>query len=108
PGTRVGAAHSPPNGRGRCTGTLRPRGVTEEVRVAQARPRRAERAAYDMEAKTICYLIGVSFVRCGGPYRAMYDERKEHLASTHPDLPGERQHLARGCASGEVVLSQPC
>jgi hypothetical protein len=94
PGTRVGAAHSPPNGRGRCTGTLRPRGVTEEVRVAQGRPRRGERAAYDMEAKTICYLIGVSFVRCGGPYRAMYDERKEHLASTHPDWPAKRMHLA--------------
>jgi hypothetical protein len=94
PGTRVGSAHSPPNGRGKCSGTLRPRGVTEEVRVAQGRPRRGERAAYDMEAKTICYLIGVSFVRCGGPYRAMYDERKEHLASTHPDWPAKRTHLA--------------
>ena len=94
PGTRVGTAHSPPNGRGRCTGTLHPRGVTEEVRVAQGRPRRGERAAYDMEAKTICYLIGVSFVRCGGPYRELYDERKAHLAETHPEWPAKRMHLA--------------
>jgi hypothetical protein len=24
----------------------------------------------------------------------MYDERKEHLASTHPDWPAKRTHLA--------------
>jgi hypothetical protein len=94
PGTRVAAAHTPPTGRGRCSGTLRPRGLTDEVRVAQGRPRRGERAPYDMEAKTICYLIGVSFVRCGGPYREVYDERKMHLASTHPDWPAKRMHLA--------------
>ena len=83
PGTRIAAAHSPPGGHGRCAGVLRPRGVTEDVRVAQGRPRRGERAPYDMEAKTICYLIGVSFVRCGGPYREVYDERKAHLAEAH-------------------------
>ena len=94
PGTRVAVAHAPPTGRGRCSGTLRPRGLTDEVRVAQGRPRRGERAPYDMEAKTICYLIGVSFVRCGGPYREVYDERKAHLASTHPDWPAKRMHLA--------------
>lgn len=94
PGTRVAAAHTPPDGRGRCTGALRPRGVSEDVRVAQGRPRRGERAPYDMEAKTICYLIGVSFVRCGGAYRELYDERKEHLATTHPEWPAKRAHLA--------------
>src|SRR5258705_2608052 len=94
PGTRVAAAHLPPDGRGRCAGVLRPRGVTEDVRVAQGRPRRGERALYDMEAKTICYLIGVSFVRCGGSYREVYDERKAHLAATHPDWPAKRVHLA--------------
>ena len=94
PGTRVAAAHSPPGSRARCAGVLRPRGVTEDVRVAQGRPRRGERAQYDMEAKTICYLIGVSFVRCGGAYREVYDERKAHLAATHPDWPAKRVHLA--------------
>jgi hypothetical protein len=94
PGTRVAAPHAPPSGRGRCAGVLRPRGLTEDVRVAQGRPRRGERAPYDMEAKTICYLIGVSFVRCGGPYRAVYDERKAHLAAMHADWPAKRVHLA--------------
>jgi Transposase IS116/IS110/IS902 family len=94
PGTRVQAPHTRAGQRGTCTGALRPRGLTGSVRVAQARPRRGERAAYDLEAKTICYLIGVSFVRCGGPYREVYDERKVHLATHHPDWPAKRVHLA--------------
>ena len=94
PGTRVQAPHAVPGRRVTCTGSLRPRGLTGSVRVAQARPRRGERAAYDLEAKTICYLIGVSFVRCGGPYRDVYDERKLHLATQHPEWPAKRVHLA--------------
>ena len=94
PGTRVSAPHALAGGRGTCAGPLRPRGLAGSVRVAQGRPRRGERAAYDIEAKTICYLIGVSFVRCGGPYREVYDERKAHLASMHGDWPAKRVHLA--------------
>jgi hypothetical protein len=94
PGTRVAAPHGPAGRRGTCAGPLRARGLTGDVRVAQGRPRRGERAAYDLEAKTICYLIGVSFVRCGGPYREIYDERKAHLASAHAEWPAKRVHLA--------------
>lgn len=94
PGTRVQAPHAKAGSRGTCTGSLRPRGLAGTVRVAQGRPRRGERAAYDLEAKTICYLIGVSFVRCGGPYRTLYDERKAHLAAHHPEWPAKRVHLA--------------
>src|SRR5688572_877584 len=94
PGTRVQAPHAVPGRRVTCTGSLRARGLAGSVRVAQARPRRGERAAYDLEAKTICYLIGVSFVRCGGPYRDVYDERKLHLATHHPEWPAKRVHLA--------------
>ena len=94
PGTRVSAPHSLGGRRGTCPGPLRPHGLTGSVRVAQGRPRRGERAAYDVEAKTICYLIGVSFVRCGGPYRELYDERKAHLAASHADWPAKRVHLA--------------
>ena len=94
PGTRVSAPHALAGRRVTCPGPLRARGLTESVRVAQGRPRRGERAAYDIEAKTICYLIGVSFVRCGGPYRELYDERKAHLASAHADWPAKRVHLA--------------
>ena len=94
PGTRVQAPHTVAGRRGTCTGPLRARGLAGSVRVAQARPRRGERAAYDLEAKTICYLIGVSFVRCGGPYRTLYDERKAYLAAHHPEWPAKRVHLA--------------
>lgn len=94
PGTRVAAPHAAAGRLGTCTGALRPRGLTENVRVAQGRPRRGERATYDLQAKTICYLIGVSFVRCGGPYREVYDERKAHLAATHAEWPAKRVHLA--------------
>jgi hypothetical protein len=94
PGTRVQAPHAMAGRRGTCTGPLRPRGLAGSVRVAQGRPRRGERAAYDLEAKTICYLIGVSFVRCGGPYRTLYDERKAYLAAHHPEWPAKRVHLA--------------
>ena len=94
PGTRVNAPHALAGRRGTCPGPLRPAGLTGSVRVAQGRPRRGERATYDIEAKTICYLIGVSFVRCGGPYRELYDERKAHLASMHADWPAKRVHLA--------------
>lgn len=94
PGTRVQAPHAMAGRRGTCTGPLRPHGLAGTVRVAQARPRRGERAAYDLEAKTICYLIGVSFVRCGGPYRGLYDDRKAHLARQHPEWPAKRVHLA--------------
>jgi len=94
PGTRVQAPHAMAGRQGTCTGPLRARGLAGSVRVAQGRPRRGERAAYDLEAKTICYLIGVSFVRCGGSYRELYDERKLHLASHHPEWPAKRVHLA--------------
>jgi hypothetical protein len=94
PGTRVVKPHTAPTGRGPCAGKLRPRGLAGSVRVAQGRPRRGERATYDLEAKTVCYLIGISFVRCGGAYRGVYDERKAHLAATHRDWPAKRVHLA--------------
>jgi hypothetical protein len=76
------------------------------VRVAQGRPRRGERAANDLEAKTVCHHIGVSFVRCGGPYRAVYDERKAHLATTHPDWPAKRVHLAALRATVKRFLTE--
>jgi hypothetical protein len=106
PGTRVARAHSAAGRRGPCAGTLRARGLAHSVRVAQGRPRRGERAAYDLEAKSVCYLIGVSFVRCGGPYRAVYDERKAHLAATHADWPPKRVHLAALRATVKRFLTE--
>ena len=50
PGTRLIKPHSPPGTRAKCAGRLRPDGLAVNVRVAQGRPRRGERATYDLEA----------------------------------------------------------
>jgi len=105
PGTRLVKPHSAPGMRGKCAGRLRAQGLAARVRVAQGRPRRGERAPYDLEAKAVCYLIGVSFVRCGGPYRDVYDERKAHLALTHEAWPKKRVHLAAARATVKRFLA---
>ena len=105
PGTRLVKPHVAPGSRDRCTGHLRLRGLSERVRVAQSRPRRGEQAPYDLEAKAVCYLIGVSFVRCGGPYRDVYDERKAHLVAMHPAWPAKRAHLAAARATVKRFLA---
>jgi hypothetical protein len=106
PGTRLVKPHTMIGTRERCAGRLRVRGLASNVRVAQARPRRGEQAPYDLEAKAVCYLIGVSFVRCGGPYRDVYDERKAHLAAEHEAWPPKRVHLAAARATVKRFLAE--
>lgn len=106
PGTRLVKQHLMRGTGQRCAGAMQPIGTTPLVRVAQPRPRRGEQARYDLEAKTICYLIGVSFVRCGGAYREVYDERKAHLAAGHPDWPPKRVHLAAVRATVKRFLAE--
>ena len=105
PGTRLVKPHVVPGSRERCAGALHVRGLAASVRVAQSRPRRGEQAPYDLEAKAVCYLIGVSFVRCGGPYRDVYDERKAHLLAMHPSWPPKRVHLAAARATVKRFLA---
>ncbi|MEO8563241.1 MAG: hypothetical protein ABI601_14250 [bacterium] len=105
PGTRLVKPHAVAGGRERCAGRMRARGLASNVRVAQARPRRGEQAPYDLEAKAVCYLIGVSFVRCGGPFRDVYDERKAYLAAEHEAWPPKRVHLAAARATVKRFLA---
>lgn len=105
PGTRLVKPHAVPGSRERCTGRLRMRGLAPSIRVAQSRPRRGEQAPYDLDAKAVCYLIGVSFVRCGGAYRDVYDERKAHLVAMHPTWPPKRAHLAAARAAVKRFLA---
>ena len=91
--TRFKAGHAGLDG-ARCSGSYIASGAAPGVRVAQPRPRHGERSRYDMEAKRICYLVGVSFVRCGGPYREHYDERRCHLQAMHPAWAPKRIHMA--------------
>ena len=75
-----------------CSGSLEP--VEHGVRrVAQPRPSRGENAPYDREAKKLCYLIGISFVRQGDAYRRYYHEQRARLDVTKPDWIPRRRHL---------------
>ncbi len=83
-----------------CRGTLHVR--RQGIRIAQPRPRRTERRAYDATAKTVCYLVGASFTRQGGPYKAYYIAAYTRLALKHPTW--QRKHLALAAMRAAVKL----
>ena len=72
-----------------CEGRLVSAAPTGQLRVAQPRPRRLEPRRYDATAKTICFLIGTSFSRQGGPYKAYYQDAYARYASRHPAWPAK-------------------
>ncbi|MDQ6635857.1 MAG: hypothetical protein M3Z10_13990 [Gemmatimonadota bacterium] len=72
-----------------CEGRLVPAAPSGHLRVAQPRPRRLEARRYDATAKTICFLIGTSFSRQGGPYKTYYQEAYARYASRHPTWPAK-------------------
>ena len=92
-GRTIRAAHTAPTG-GTCEGKLEPAGSPEGLRVAQPSPSRGESASYDRQAKKICYLIGVSFLRSKSVYREEYDRERTRLMHERPSWTKARQHLA--------------
>ena len=91
-GRVVRPAHRIPGTGQPCTGSL---AAAEDGprRVAQPRPSRGENAPYDREAKKLCYLIGISFVRQGESYRRYYNEQRARLDVAKPDWIPRRRHL---------------
>jgi hypothetical protein len=77
-----------------CEGRYTCVGAPACSRVAQPRPRRLEPRRYDASAKTICFLIGTSFSRQGGPYKQFYREAYQRYSEQHPDWPAKRRVLA--------------
>jgi hypothetical protein len=77
-----------------CSGELVRVETAEVARMAQPVPRRGEPAVYDRQAKKLCYLIGVSFLRARSSYRAIYDEERARLERERPGWSKGRQHLA--------------
>lgn len=61
---------------------------------AAARLKKGEKANWNSELKTTCYKIGVSFVKCGGPYRELYDSYKAYL-------------VGREIKNGNVIWEKP-
>ncbi|HUQ98947.1 MAG TPA: transposase [Gemmatimonadaceae bacterium] len=77
-----------------CAGVLEAVRSTEPVRVAPRRGVLGGRGSYDAHARKSCYLLGVSFLRCGSEYRSFYDSERERLATTRPGWTPKRSHLA--------------
>jgi hypothetical protein len=75
------------------------------VRVAQPRPGRGERAAYDRQAKKICYLVGTSFLRAGGRYEQLYRRERAELDLSRPGWAEGRKHLTALRKMEKVFLS---
>ncbi len=65
----------------------------ESERVSMPRAVRGERLRYNPNAKVVCYLIGLSFVRRGDYYRELYAARRARTATVHPEWPDGRRYL---------------
>jgi hypothetical protein len=91
-GRHVRMGHRAPVTGEPCSGALAAAGAGVR-RVAQPRPTRGESAPYDREAKKLCYLIGISFVRQGDAYKRYYDEQRARLDAAKPDWIPRRRHL---------------
>lgn len=91
-GRSVRAAHRAPRTGEPCGGALAVAGDGPR-RVAQPRPTRGENAPYDREAKKLCYLIGMSFVRQGASFKRYYTEQRTRLEAAKPDWIPRRRHL---------------
>lgn len=57
-----------------------------------ARRRKGQQANWNPTAKMRAFLIATSCVKSGGPYRDIYDRRREHTAMTHPEWEPGHSH----------------
>jgi hypothetical protein len=105
-GFKVTGAHQRLRAPGRCKDQLRlNRGPTDGIRAAQPGPLRGQKLAYNREAKTVCYLIFVSFMRCRGAYADHYREVRAELAPDRPGWAKGKIHLAAGRRTQKLFLS---
>jgi hypothetical protein len=103
---QVTGVHKRLGGRGRCPDLLRPtRGPEAGVRAAQPRRARGARALYNPQAKKICYLICVSFLRCGGPYADRYRAVRADLERDRPGWERGRLHLTAARKTQKLFLT---
>lgn len=70
-----------------------------------ARRQKGQRANWSTEAKTRAYLIATSCIKqARSPYRATYDTRRAHTATTHPDwTPGHSHNDALRITSKAIL-----
>lgn len=58
------------------------------------RPVKGQKLCYNVRLKTTLYLVGTSFLRCGSPYRAIYDEARVYYDVNRPDWTKAHKHQA--------------
>src|SRR4030043_1509887 len=58
------------------------------------KPVKGEKLHYNAELKKNLYLVGTSFMRCGSPYREIYDAAREYYDAKHPEWTKEHAHNA--------------
>lgn len=70
-----------------------------------AKRRKGQRANWSPDAKTRAYLIACSCIKhVRSPYRATYDQRRTHTATTHPEwTPGHSHNDALRIASKAIL-----
>lgn len=106
PSYKVKGPHLKLGSERKCKGQLTLlRGPDDGVRCAQPKPARGEKAAYDMYAKKVCYLVGASFRKCGGPYEEYYREQCARLDRERPGWPDGRKRLTALRKTEKLFLS---
>ena len=73
------------------------------------RPVKGEKLHYNKRLKSTIYLIGGSFLKCGSPYRDIYDTSKEFYTRTKVNLPNDepdwtKLHIHRSALRKMVKL----
>jgi hypothetical protein len=102
---QVSGIHQRLGAPGRCPDRLRPRrGPESGARAAQPRPLRGQRRPYNPEAKKVCYLTFVSFMRCRGAYSEYYREVRSGLEGSRPGWAKGKIHLAAGRKTQKLFL----
>lgn len=107
-GYNVTGEHQKYGAKANCDGQLRPvpaRGPESGYRVAQPKPRRGERAAYDKTMKKVMYLVGMSFLKSRGPYADVYHRAKARLERERPGWRDGRLHYTALRVTEKLFLS---
>ena len=103
---RISGAHQALGSTRPCSGALvRVADPGREVRVAQPKPGRGVQASYDRTAKKLCYLVGTSFLKAGGPYEELYRRERVKLDRDRPGWAAARKHLTALRKTEKLFLS---
>jgi hypothetical protein len=69
------------------------------------RPTKGEKLHYNVRLKSTIYLIATSFLKCGSPYRRVYDDAKAYYQANRPDWTKAHIHAAAMRKMSKVFLS---